>query len=39
MIAVEDVARVALLMATLPPEVNLLEATVLPVTQTYIGRG
>lgn len=39
MIAVEDVARVALLMATLPPEANMLEATILPVTQTYIGRG
>ena len=39
MIAVEDIARTALLMATLPPEANLLEAIVLPVTQKYIGRG
>jgi NAD(P)-dependent dehydrogenase (short-subunit alcohol dehydrogenase family) len=39
MIAVEDMARVALLMATLPPEANMLEAIVLPVTQSYIGRG
>lgn len=39
MIAVEDMARVALLMATLPPETNMLEAIVLPVTQLYIGRG
>ena len=39
MIAVEDMARVALLMATLPPEANMLEAIVLPVTQMYLGRG
>ncbi len=39
MIAVEDMARVALLMATLPPEANMLEAIVLPVKQLYIGRG
>jgi len=39
MIAVENMARVALLMATLPPEANMLEAIVLPVTQLYIGRG
>ena len=35
----EDVARVALLMATLPPGVNLLESTILPVTMPYLGRG
>jgi len=39
MIATEDMARVALLMATLPPEANMLEAIVLPVEQLYIGRG
>ncbi len=39
MIAVEDMARVALLMATLPPEANMLEAVVLPIKQLYIGRG
>lgn len=39
MMAVEDIARVALLMATLPPETNMLEAIVLPVRQKYIGRG
>ena len=39
MIAVDEVARVALLMATLPPEANMLEATILPITQAYIGRG
>jgi NADP-dependent 3-hydroxy acid dehydrogenase YdfG len=36
----DDVARVALLMATLPPEVNLYEATILPNTmRSFIGRG
>ena len=39
MFATENIARVALLMATLPPEANLLEAIVLPVTQLYLGRG
>ena len=38
--APEDVARVALLMATLPPEVNLYEATLLPNTMpSFVGRG
>jgi NAD(P)-dependent dehydrogenase (short-subunit alcohol dehydrogenase family) len=35
----EEVARIALLVATLPPEMNLLESVVLPVTQPFIGRG
>lgn len=39
MIATDQIARVALLMATLPPEANMLEAIVLPVNQLYIGRG
>jgi NAD(P)-dependent dehydrogenase (short-subunit alcohol dehydrogenase family) len=39
MMAVEEVARVAVLMATLDPEINLLEALVLPDTQAYVGRG
>lgn len=39
MIATADIARVALLMATLPPEANMLEAIVLPLGQKYIGRG
>ncbi|MBN1402517.1 MAG: SDR family oxidoreductase [Anaerolineae bacterium] len=39
MIPTEEIARVALLMATLVPEANLLEAIVLPNTQLYIGRG
>lgn len=39
MIPVAEIARVALLMATLTPEANMLEAIVLPITQLYIGRG
>jgi NAD(P)-dependent dehydrogenase (short-subunit alcohol dehydrogenase family) len=39
MIGTEQMGRVALLMATLPPEANMLEAIVLPVDQLYIGRG
>jgi NAD(P)-dependent dehydrogenase (short-subunit alcohol dehydrogenase family) len=39
MVSVEDMARTALLMATLPPETNMLEAIVLPIAQPYIGRG
>jgi NADP-dependent 3-hydroxy acid dehydrogenase YdfG len=40
LMAAEDVARVALLMSTLPPEVNLYEATILPNGQrSFIGRG
>jgi len=36
----EDVARVAVLMCALPPEVNLYEATILPNNmRSFIGRG
>lgn len=36
----EHVARVALLMCTLPPEVNLFDATILPNHQpSFVGRG
>ena len=38
----ENAARrveTALLMATLPPHINMLEAIVLPVEQLYVGRG
>jgi hypothetical protein len=36
----EDVARVAVLMASLPPEVNLYEATILPNhARSFISRG
>jgi len=39
MMSVDDIAKVALAMAALPPDVNLLEAIVLPVGQLYLGRG
>jgi NAD(P)-dependent dehydrogenase (short-subunit alcohol dehydrogenase family) len=39
MMTVEELSETAVLMATLPPHVNLLEAIVLPVGQLYIGRG
>ena len=38
--AAEDVARVVLLMASLPPEVNLFNATILPNhMKSFIDRG
>ncbi len=39
MIGVDDISQVALLMATLPPHVEMLEAIVLPHQQLYVGRG
>ena len=39
MMSVDEIAQAAVLMATLPPHVNMLEATVLPVQQQYVGRG
>ncbi|MCI0359420.1 MAG: SDR family oxidoreductase [Planctomycetaceae bacterium] len=39
MMSPDDVARVAVLMATLPPHVEMLEAIVLPNRQMYVGRG
>jgi NAD(P)-dependent dehydrogenase (short-subunit alcohol dehydrogenase family) len=39
MMTVEELAEVAVHMATLPLHVNFLEAIVLPTTQSYIGRG
>lgn len=39
MMSADDIAHVALLMATLPPHVELLEAIVLPHQQQYVGRG
>jgi NAD(P)-dependent dehydrogenase (short-subunit alcohol dehydrogenase family) len=39
MMQAEELAEVAVLMATLPPHINMLEAIVLPVQQLYIGRG
>lgn len=35
----DEVAQVAALMASYPPEVNLLEATILPTEQRFLGRG
>jgi NAD(P)-dependent dehydrogenase (short-subunit alcohol dehydrogenase family) len=35
----EEIAEVATLMASLPPHMNMLEAIVLPVKQSYLGRG
>jgi NADP-dependent 3-hydroxy acid dehydrogenase YdfG len=38
--AAEDVAKVVVLMCSLPPEVNLYEATILPNhMRSFIGRG
>ena len=38
--AAQDIAKVALLMAALPGEVNLYEATILPThMRSFIGRG
>lgn len=39
MISVEEISEVALLMATLPPHVEMLEAVVLPHRQAFVGRG
>ena len=39
MISTDDMARAALLMATLPDDANLLEAIMLPLGQDYLGRG
>lgn len=39
MMAIDEIAEVAVLMATLPPHVEMLEAIVLPRNQLYVGRG
>jgi len=39
MMRTEDIAEVALLMASLPKDVEMLEAKVLPREQLYVGRG
>jgi len=39
MLSVDELAEVALLMASLPPHVEMLEAIVLPRDQLYVGRG
>jgi NAD(P)-dependent dehydrogenase (short-subunit alcohol dehydrogenase family) len=39
MMETNELVRAVLAMATLPPDVNMLEAIVLPATQLYLGRG
>ena len=39
MMSVAELAQAAVWMALLPPHVNMLEATVLPVKQKFVGRG
>jgi NAD(P)-dependent dehydrogenase (short-subunit alcohol dehydrogenase family) len=39
MMAADDLAEVAVLMASQPAHINVLEAIVLPVAQKYLGRG
>jgi NAD(P)-dependent dehydrogenase (short-subunit alcohol dehydrogenase family) len=39
MMTVDEIAEVAVLMAALPPHVEMLEAIVLPSRQLYVGRG
>jgi len=39
MMTTDELAEAALVMASLPPHVNMLEAIVLPVEQLYVGRG
>ncbi len=39
MVQTIDMANAALLMATMPPEANILEMTVVPNTMVYLGRG
>src|SRR5262249_9169585 len=39
MMTSQELAETAVLMACLPPHVNLLEAIVLPINQLYVGRG
>lgn len=39
MMTCDELAQTVLLMASLPPHVNMLEAIVLPVEQLYVGRG
>lgn len=35
----DQVARAAVLMASLPPEINMLDATILPLKMPFLGRG
>ena len=35
----DDIARIVVMMAALPPELNLLEGVVLPLSMPFVGRG
>ena len=35
----DDIARIVVMMATLPPELNLLEGVILPLSMPFLGRG
>jgi hypothetical protein len=39
MMAASELAEAALVMASLPPHVNMFQAIVLPTEQLYVGRG
>lgn len=39
MMTPDELAQVVVMMAALPPHINMLEAIVLPTTQLYLGRG
>jgi NAD(P)-dependent dehydrogenase (short-subunit alcohol dehydrogenase family) len=39
LVSPDDIARIVVLMASLPPAVNLLESLVLPVPMPFLGRG
>jgi len=39
MMDADQVSRAVVLMATLPADINLLDGTILPLTQPYLGRG
>jgi NAD(P)-dependent dehydrogenase (short-subunit alcohol dehydrogenase family) len=39
MMAADELAQAAVLMATMPPHVNVFQAIVLPLEQVYVGRG
>jgi NAD(P)-dependent dehydrogenase (short-subunit alcohol dehydrogenase family) len=39
MMSIDEISEVAVLMATLPPHVEMLESIVLPHRQMYVGRG
>ena len=39
MMSTKEISQVVVLMATLPPHVEMMEAVVLPCQQLYVGRG